>query len=138
MVDSLVLASKISAIRDAVARIQEVLPDTADAFVADRTAREIVAFNLFLALQEAIALVTHWLADDGATVPGTYGDAFAALGRLGVIDEALATRLRAAAGLRNLIAHQYGVIDFGRLYAIARVDADDLLAFCQQLAASAG
>jgi uncharacterized protein YutE (UPF0331/DUF86 family) len=60
------------------------------------------------------------------------------LGAHGIIDPALAERLRAAAGLRNLIAHQYGVIDFARVFAIAARDVDDLLAYCQELARRAG
>lgn len=137
MVDAGVLARKVAAIRDATARIGEMLPQTAEAFLADRTAREVVAFNLFLALQEAISLGAHWLADDGIDVPGSYGDVFAALGERGVIETALAVRLRAAAGLRNLVAHQYGVLDFGRVYAIARDDVTDLEAFCQQVSRKA-
>lgn len=138
MVDRAVLARKIAAIRDAVARIHDVRPATAEAFVGDRTAREVVTFNLFLALQESIALATHWLADEGLEVPASYGEVFFVLGQRGVIDPTLATRLRAAAGLRNLIAHQYGVIDFHRVFAVAQDEAGDLVAFCQQLSARAG
>lgn len=85
MVDAAVLARKVAAIRDAGSRIAEVLPATADAFVADRTAREVVSFNPFLALQESIALAAHWLADDGVVVPETYGEVFETLGTRGVI-----------------------------------------------------
>jgi len=46
VVDKAVLASKIAAVRDATARIRSVLPPSADAFRADRTAREVVVFNL--------------------------------------------------------------------------------------------
>jgi uncharacterized protein YutE (UPF0331/DUF86 family) len=94
--------------------------------------------NLFLALQESIALAMHWLADEGADVPRAHGEAFSTLAERGVIEATLASRLRAAAGLRNLIAHQYGVIDFRRLYAIAAHDIDDLVAFCQALALRSG
>ena len=135
MVDAAVLARKVAAIRDAVGRIREVLPETPQAFLADRTAREVVTFNLFLALQDTIALATHWLADEGVAVPDTYGDIFSTLAERGVIDAALGDRLRAAAGLRNLVAHQYGVLDFTRVHAVARVELDDLLTFCDNLAA---
>ena len=135
MVDAAVLARKVSAIRDAVDRIRDVVPETTAAFLADRTAREVVTLNLFLALQETIGLATHWLADEGVVVPDTYGDMFSTLAERGVIDAALGDRLRAAAGLRNLVAHQYGVLDFTRVHAVARAELDDLLAFCDQLAA---
>jgi hypothetical protein len=39
MVDRALLADKIAAVRDAVARIREVLPPQRDAFRADRTVR---------------------------------------------------------------------------------------------------
>jgi uncharacterized protein YutE (UPF0331/DUF86 family) len=135
VVDAAVLARKVAAIRDAVDRIRDVVPETTAAFLADRTAREVVTLNLFLALQETIGLATHWLADEGVAVPDTYGDVFSTLAERGVIDGALGDRLRAAAGLRNLLAHQYGVLDFTRVHAVARAELDDLLAFCDQVAA---
>jgi uncharacterized protein YutE (UPF0331/DUF86 family) len=134
VVDAAVFARKVAAIRDAVGRIREVLPETPAAFLADRTAREVVTFNLFLALQDTIALATHWLADEGVAVPDTYGDVFSTLAERGVIDAALGDRLRAAVGLRNLVAHQYGVLDFTRVHAVARAELDDLLTFCDELA----
>jgi uncharacterized protein YutE (UPF0331/DUF86 family) len=137
MVENTILATKLVAIRDAVARIRQVLPESAEAFRADRTAREIVILNLFVGLQEAIALATHWLADDGWDVPQTYGDAFTALADRQVLERDLAKRLRAASGLRNLIAHQYGAVDTDRIFELASNDLEDLLSFCRQLAQQA-
>ncbi|MCC7043272.1 MAG: DUF86 domain-containing protein [Acidobacteria bacterium] len=137
MVDRAVLAARLAAIRDAVERIRAVRPLTLDSFQADRTAREVVTLNLFTALQDAIAVATHWVADEGWAVPQSHGEVFAMLGDRGVIERELAQRLRAAAGLRNLIAHQYGVLDVERLYNIASDDVEDLLTFCRQLAARA-
>jgi len=50
VVDRAVLAEKIASVRDAVARIREVLPRSSDALLEDRTLREIVILNLFVAL----------------------------------------------------------------------------------------
>ena len=138
MVDKAVLAKKLAAIRDAVARIRATLPKSAEAFRADRTAREVVTFNLFVGLQEAIALAMHWLADAGWDVPQSYGDVFAVLADRQILERELADRLRAASGLRNLIAHQYGAVDAGRIYELASNDVEDLLSFCRQIAERAG
>ena len=135
MVDAAVFARRVAAIRDAVGRIREVVPEVPAAFLEDRTAREIVTLNLFVALQETIGLATQWLADEGVAVPDTYGDIFSTLAARGVIDAALGNRLRKAAGLRNLVAHQYGVLDFARVHEVARGELGDLLKFCEQLAA---
>ena len=52
MVDRAVLASKVATIRDAVARIRGVLPPHPASFAADRDAREIVALNLLVRIQD--------------------------------------------------------------------------------------
>lgn len=69
MVDRAVLAEKIAAVRDAVARIREVLPPSSAGLAADRTRREVVVLNLFVALQESLSLAAHWLSDAGLDVP---------------------------------------------------------------------
>jgi uncharacterized protein YutE (UPF0331/DUF86 family) len=134
MVDRVLLAAKIAAVRDAVARIRTVLPADRDAFAADRTTREVVVLNLFVALQECLSLATHWLADEGMDVPQTYGDVFRRLGEQTVVPLDLSTRLAAASGFRNLVAHQYGTLDVARVHEIALHGLDDLLAFCDRLA----
>ena len=137
MVDKAVLAAKIAAVRDAVARIRAVLPADADAFVRDRTLREVVVLNLFVALQECVSLAAHWFGDQGIAVPSSYADLFRRLGEQGIVSSELATRLAAASGLRNLVAHQYGVLDWRRIHALASERLGDLLDFCDQLAAHA-
>lgn len=138
MVDEGLLAAKIAAVRDACARIRSVLPQEPGVFLADRTIREIVVLNLFVALQECLSLATHWLADAGLDVPPTYGDVFRRLAERGIIPPDLAARLAAASGFRNLVAHQYGALDWTRVFAIASQQLGDLLAFCDELAKRAG
>jgi uncharacterized protein YutE (UPF0331/DUF86 family) len=131
VVDAAVVAAKVGAIRDAVARVRQVLPSEAPAFEADRTAREVVVLNLFVALQETVSLATHWLADARLDVPGSYREIFLDLAQRGKIPRDLAERLASAAGFRNLIAHQYGVLDPVRVHAMASRELGDLLDFCE-------
>lgn len=81
-----------------------------------------------------MSLAVHWLADQGLDVPQTYGDVFRRLGEHAVISSDLAGRLAAASGFRNLVAHQYGVLDWARVHGIASDRLDDLLDFCDELA----
>lgn len=134
MVDKTVLAAKVAAIRDAVARIRAVLPGSAGELAGDRTTREVVVLNLFVALQECVSLAAHWLADEGLVVPPTYGEVFRSLGERGIVPAELAARLAAASGFRNLVAHRYGALDWARVHAIASGDLEDLLTFCDVLA----
>jgi uncharacterized protein YutE (UPF0331/DUF86 family) len=134
VVDSALVAAKIGAVADATARIRSVLPATVDAFVSDRTVREVVTLNLFVGIQACLDLATHWVADAGWEMPGTYADAFGALVEHGVIPRELGARLAVAAAFRNLIAHQYGVLDVRRVHALATSDLEDLDTFCAILA----
>ena len=138
MIDHSILARRIAAVRDAAERIREVLPAQIEAFVADRSAREIVTLNLFVALQECLSLASHWLADEGWEVPGTYAEVFRVLAERNVLDHDLAARMAEAAGLRNLIAHRYGALDWTRIHDIASHHIEDLLRFCDVLADAAG
>jgi len=131
VVDAAVVAAKVGAIRDAVARVRQVLPREAAAFERDRTAREVVILNLFVALQETVSLATHWLADARLDVPGSYREIFLDLAQRGKIPRDLAERLASAAGFRNLIAHQYGVLDPVRVHGMASRELGDLLDFCE-------
>jgi uncharacterized protein YutE (UPF0331/DUF86 family) len=130
VVDKAVVAAKVAAIRDAVDRIRGVLPPEATTFEANRTTREVVILNLFVALQETVSLATHWLADAGLDVPGSYREIFLALAERAKVPRDLAQRLASAAGFRNLVAHQYGVLDPARVHAIASTELGDLLDFC--------
>jgi uncharacterized protein YutE (UPF0331/DUF86 family) len=138
VVDRTIAAAKVAAIRDAVDRIRRTLPPDPGAFEADRTAREVVILNLFVALQESVSLATHWLADAGLDVPGSYREIFLALAARGMIPRELAQRLASAAGFRNLVAHQYGVLDPLRVHAMATSELGDLLDFCEVVGRAVG
>lgn len=137
MIDHTILARQVAAVRDAAERIREVLPAQVETFVADRSAREIVTLNLFVALQECLSLASHWLADEGWEVPGTFADVFRVLAERNVLDHDLAARMAAAAELRNLIAHRYGALDWARIHDVASHRIEDLLRFCDVLADAA-
>jgi uncharacterized protein YutE (UPF0331/DUF86 family) len=107
-----------------------VLPPDLQAFESDRTVREVVVLNLFVALQETVSLASHKLADAGLDVPASYREIFLSLSERGILPPELARRLAAAASFRNLVAHQYGVLDPARVHAIASAELGDFLAFC--------
>lgn len=117
MVEPRIVERKLAALVDSVERVREKYPASANAFASDRDAREIVAFNLFLAFQEALDLAAHFIADGGWAVPTTAREHFDVLAKNGFLDAKLASELAACAGARNLIVHAYGRLDFERLYS---------------------
>lgn len=134
MVDSHLVEQRLAAIADRLCRIEVTLPPDRESFLGDRTAQEIVAFNLFLALQEALDLAAHVIADRGYELPTTAREHFEILQRHGVLSAPVARAMTGCAGLRNLIAHAYGNLDLARLHDELPRGRDALLAFSGELA----
>jgi uncharacterized protein YutE (UPF0331/DUF86 family) len=82
-----------------------------DHFSADVGVQAQAERHLQLAIQSAIDIALHVVAEGSPETPETYGSAFAQLGDQGVLNEALAGRLRRATGLRNLLVHGYLDVD---------------------------
>ncbi len=91
----------------------------AEALRADPEGRDLAAFHLFLAIQEAIDLAAHWVADAGWTPPDDVGSTFDVLAAHGGIASHLADEMRAIVRVRNRIAHGYASIDQDRIHAEA-------------------
>ena len=64
----------------------------------------------------AIDICFHIVAKLRGKVPSTYKNCFQNLTELGIIDISTQEKLEELSGLRNLIAHVYWNIDYGRLY----------------------
>jgi uncharacterized protein YutE (UPF0331/DUF86 family) len=109
-----------------------------DDFTADRQSRDLGLFYLFLAIQECIDLAAHWVADEGWAEPDDAGSTFDVLADRGVITREIATALRAAAGLRNRIAHGYAMLDVARVHTEAREGIRALRQFLVMVLDAAG
>ncbi|MPZ16926.1 MAG: DUF86 domain-containing protein [Luteitalea sp.] len=109
-----------------------------DRFQSDPKARDLSLFYLFLSIQECIDLAAHWVADEGWAEPDDAGSAFDVLADRSVIDRDTATALRAAAGLRNRIAHGYALLDYERVHREAQGGVPALRKFLVSITEAAG
>jgi uncharacterized protein YutE (UPF0331/DUF86 family) len=81
----------------------------------------------------ALDIANHLIADAELESPETYRDAFAILGRHGVIAIELSKRMQLWAGFRNILVHAYLTIDHAIAWDAIVNDLDEL----RQLAAIA-
>lgn len=75
------------------------------------------------------------VADSEQPAPQTMGQAFDALARMGVIDEGLAQRMRAAVGFHNIAVHNYQTVDWAIVFAISHRGMDDFRDFAKAMSA---
>lgn len=133
MVDRHLAEQRFGSIHDHLERIARKLPPDRATFLADRDAHEAVAFNLFLAFQDALDLAARLIADRSWPLPTTAREHFEILARQGVLSAVVAEQMAGCAGLRNLIAHSYGTLDLGRLYDELPAGVSALRAYCAEI-----
>ena len=88
---------------------------------------------LELLVMTASDLVFHLLAEQGIN-PDSYRDAFRQAGALGLLPPDLAQRLQEAAGMRNILVHQYEDIDYVILHDSIEPALHDFAQFAALLA----
>jgi len=99
-----------------------------DEFLGDADRVAATERRLQVAIQASIDVAAHISAASAWPVAEGYAATFRVLGQRGVLDEPLAERLALAAGLRNLLVHDYLEIDPARLHASLGADVSDLRA----------
>ena len=69
------------------------------------------------AIEAALDINAHVIAEHGAAIPEDYYGGFVALGALQIVPEQLARDLAPSAGLRNRLVHEYEAIDDAKVLA---------------------
>lgn len=93
----------------------------------------------FEKIVEAVDAAFLMIKENRRQIPEEDKQAFTTLAAQGIIDEMLASRLREAKGMRNIIAHEYGVVDDEMVYhAITEEVLRDAASFFTALRTKAG
>ena len=127
--DREVILEKIESLRRCVRRVSEKCPPDAETLLHDFDLQDIVALNLSRAVQLCVDIGAHLIADLDVPPPETMGKTFDALRDAGVIDPALAIRLKKAVGFRNIAVHNYEAVDWAIVHSIARNHLEDFSNF---------
>ncbi len=126
VVDAEILRRRIDALLDYLNRLEPFGAMDRKRFIADRDEHHLAERYLHLAIESALDIANHIIADAGFEAPDTYRDAFAILTRHGMLDDALGRRLQSWAGMRNVLVHLYLDIDHGITWETIRNDLGDL------------
>ena len=110
---------KVRRLRRTSESLASCLPRDATQLGGDRDSLDLVSFRVYLAMQEAIDLAAHIIADQGWGPAPSLRDHFVILADKGVVDGALAASLADGIKVRNLIGHAYAEVDPAKLHAAA-------------------
>ena len=95
-------------------------------FVREPAIHDLAERYLHLAVEAALDLANHWIADRALPTPDANRDTFTILEKAGELDADLAERLRGWAGFRNVLVHEYLDIDHAIAYRAIREELADL------------
>jgi len=90
------------------------------------------------AIEAALDINAHLIAELGADVPDEYFGGFIKLGDVGVLPRDLAASLAPSAGLRNRLVHEYAALDDAKVLGSITVILDLYPRYVQAVAAYLG
>jgi uncharacterized protein YutE (UPF0331/DUF86 family) len=135
MVDAEVVARRLLVLNDALTQLAgRAAAISGNTLRTDALLRAAVERWIQVAIDSCVDLAYHVIADNGWTPAESARAAFLRLAEHNVIDAELAARLGLAAGLRNILVHEYAEVDLEILAGAARTGIDDL----RQLGAKVG
>jgi uncharacterized protein YutE (UPF0331/DUF86 family) len=73
-------------------------------------------YGLFESIQIIIDLACSIVSEKNLGIPKNYSDCISLLNKNNYLDKGLSSRILSMIGLRNLLVHEYGIIDVEKLY----------------------
>lgn len=123
---------KLVGIRDLVDQLAD---HDADRLAEDPVARGATLWVMTQLVSLAAGASAHLAAALLDRAPATQRESFELVVQAGVVDEGLLDDLRGAAGMRNLLVHEYGEIDLAQVAEAIPSARRTFTAFVQQVAA---
>ncbi len=130
MVDLVALDLRARRLEDELARLEQVRALDREQYLDDVDLQHVVERALQIAIQACIDIGAHLVAVWGFGVAEDYADVFTRLSQRAGLDGALAERMKAAAGQRNMLVHVYLEIDHTKIWEKLS-EVEDLRAFAR-------
>jgi len=124
-----VIENKISAVKKYLKILENYKQYSQKELVDDLNLRGALERYLYLAAQAAIELAEAVIAYKRFRKPATMREAFDILEEEGVVKAKLAEELAKMVGFRNIMAHDYGEIDYDIVYDVLHNRLSDIEEF---------
>lgn len=130
--DIKIIKTKILEIQDHIERIKN-MDFTLEELESNQDIQDLISHRLHTAVEAAIDIASHLISSLGLFQKEEARDLFIELAGNKIISKDLAYNLGKACGLRNLIIHEYGSLDFSKLYYDYKDDLKDLEEFIREI-----
>jgi uncharacterized protein YutE (UPF0331/DUF86 family) len=104
-----------------------------ETLINDPDLQDILVLNLSRAVQLCVDAGTHIVAASGEPSPGTMGEVFDSLERLGAISESSRQTMRKAVGFRNIAVHNYHAMNWAIVFSICETFLPDFRSYMREI-----
>lgn len=131
MVDREIFSRRLAALHGYLEKLRAFRGTTEEDFCRTAALHDLAERYLHLAMECVLDLANHFIAEADLPTPETNEDSFSRLEDASEIDAALAGRLRAWAGYRNVLVHEYLNINHGIAWTAIHDELTDLETFAR-------
>lgn len=129
MVDKILILRKLAELEEYREQIREFSSVSIEEYSGDWKIRRIVERTLQIMIELCIDVAGHIISDRKLRVPISYADTFKSLWEAGLITSDTLDIMGKMAKFRNIVVHQYDVINTVIVITILRKHLDDFLVF---------
>jgi len=133
MVDVQIVMERLEALKGYIAELDHYAQYSLSELTSDFVRYRASQHSLQLASQAVVDIATHIITADFASRVQDYRRAITQLGKEGVLPAAFSERLAPLAGFRNILVHEYLVVDPAKLYDVLIRGRGDIREFCERI-----
>jgi len=116
MIDKNVIARRLAQLEKNIRKLRKIASTHYEEFVWDEDTLSIAERNLQVAIQICLDIGNHIISALGLREPESYGDIFTILSEAGILPKEFTEKIRGMAGLRNILVHEYLIIEPAQIY----------------------
>jgi uncharacterized protein YutE (UPF0331/DUF86 family) len=110
------IEKRLDELSERLARLEPLKSKPRIDFDQDAYLRDIAERNLEISIQCCIDICNRIISLENARKPADYYEAILLIGELGIIPPSFARKIAPMAGFRNILVHEYLVLDWGEVY----------------------
>lgn len=128
-----IVVNKAATIERCLLRVREEHAGDDRNLTDNQTRQDAIVLNIQRACEAAIDLAMHIVRRQHLGIPQTTRDVFELLRIASIIDQAMAARLKAMVGFRNVAVHDYQSLNLAVVRSIIHQDLADIQAFASSM-----
>lgn len=133
MVKQEVIERKLCQIEKSLGKISIYRSLSYEQFLEHPVARDVMEYNLFIAINAMIDIVSHIVSDEGLGEIDALADGFRILGKQNYWQSDDTETYVKMVAFRNMISHQYADVSGRVVYEVVQTRIDDIRDFKQKI-----